>query len=144
MKICSWCNESKPLDDFSWKNKSKGTKSANCKSCQSNYAKTHYESNKGKYLSKSKVSNKKAVDQNREFLKEYLQNNPCVDCGYSDIRALQFDHKIPLNDSKAPRVPHMLRCSLEKIKEEISKCDVRCANCHVIRTRNQLGWNNYD
>jgi hypothetical protein len=30
--------------------------------------------------------------------------------------------------------------SLEAVMREVDKCDVRCANCHVIRTREQRGW----
>ena len=30
--------------------------------------------------------------------------------------------------------------SSEKIKKEIEKCDVRCANCHIKKTIKQLKW----
>jgi hypothetical protein len=30
--------------------------------------------------------------------------------------------------------------SIARIKEEIEKCDVRCANCHTRRTAHQFGW----
>lgn len=29
---------------------------------------------------------------------------------------------------------------LRAIKAEIAKCDVRCANCHTIKTREEAGW----
>ena len=38
-KICTKCGLEKPLDDFSWRNKSKGTKRSECKVCQSSYMK---------------------------------------------------------------------------------------------------------
>ena len=30
--------------------------------------------------------------------------------------------------------------SLQKIQEEITKCEVVCANCHRIRTATRAGW----
>jgi hypothetical protein len=30
--------------------------------------------------------------------------------------------------------------ALKKIKEEIAKCQVLCANCHAMRTAEQFNW----
>lgn len=144
MKLCTCCGVKKSLDEFSWKNKSKGIKSSHCKSCHSQYSKQHYRNNVDVYVAKAKVSTEKAIQANRDFLRDYLKSHPCVDCGYSDIRALQFDHIEMLNSAKSVRVPNLIKGSLDRIKEELSKCEVRCANCHMIRTRRQLGWNHYD
>lgn len=58
----------------------------------------------------------------------------CVDCGYrAHWDALEFDHA---DDSKKKTtVASLMYASWKVIKEEISKCVVRCANCHAIRTR---------
>lgn len=60
---------------------------------------------------------------------EYLATHPCVDCGESDQRVLEFDH---VRGTKLMAVATMLsRCaSIEKVFDEINKCEVRCANCH--------------
>ena len=57
----------------------------------------------------------------------------CADCGYSaHAQALQFDH---LGD-KFMNVSDMIRSDYgwETIKEEMSKCVIRCANCHAVVT----------
>lgn len=78
-------------------------------------------------------------ERNRLAVAHYLSENPCVDCGESDIDVLQFDHREMLNDSTAPRVSQLIRkASLERVFAEIALCDVRCASCHQIRTREQL------
>ena len=63
---------------------------------------------------------------------DYLNEHPCVDCGEADPLALTFDH---LRDKKYS-ISTMLSNAYgwELIKEEISKCEVRCANCHNKKT----------
>ena len=68
--------------------------------------------------------------RNRYFVKTHLANNPCEDCGESDIIVLQFDHVEP-GRSIARLASKSV--SLETIKIEIAKCEIRCANCHVRR-----------
>lgn len=66
----------------------------------------------------------------------------CVDCGYAaHAVALQFDH---LGD-KRMNVSDMIRSdySWESIKEEIAKCQVRCANCHSVITAHRKSENLY-
>ena len=58
----------------------------------------------------------------------------CIDCGYAEHAvALQFDH---VNDDKKMNVSDMIRSdySWVTIKEEIDKCEVRCSNCHAVKT----------
>lgn len=66
----------------------------------------------------------------RDFLKQYLSTHPCVDCGFSDVRALEFDH---VRGTKGFTVTQHYDYSREKILAEIAKCEIRCSNCHRIR-----------
>ncbi|CAN5371720.1 hypothetical protein BH10ACT7_BH10ACT7_22060 [soil metagenome] len=61
----------------------------------------------------------------------------CVDCGNRDIRVLEFDH---VTGEKIASVGHMVRygSSVNALKEEIAKCEVRCRNCHAIVTLSRL------
>ena len=76
----------------------------------------------------------------RAFLLGYAQRTGCKDCGLSDPRVLEFDHRE--QTSKVHAVAHMVSFSYsyERIIAEIDKCEVRCANCHKLRTGIQLDW----
>ena len=92
-------------------------------------ARRHYLKNKDKMIARAKkysveISKPKA----KKFIKDYLTNNPCVDCGETDPIVLEFDHirdkKMNIGDAVGKG------CSIETIQKEINKCEVRCANCH--------------
>jgi hypothetical protein len=71
--------------------------------------------------------------ENRQRLYAYLSEHPCVDCGETDVRVLEFDH---VRDNKSANIAGLLNnaVSWSTIEKEIAKCDVRCANCHRIKT----------
>ena len=59
----------------------------------------------------------------------------CKDCGYNTSPyALQFDH---IGDEKKGSVSNLIRSDYcwDTVKTEISKCEVVCANCHAVRTK---------
>ena len=76
---------------------------------------------------------KSCKNRNRQIVTEYLQTHPCVDCGNTDIRVLEFDH---IKGEKLGNVSHGVHrtWSEEKLLNEIAKCEVRCCNCHRIVT----------
>lgn len=79
-----------------------------------------------------KASLKRAERQ--RWLNEIKLKAGCVDCGYkAHPAALDFDHR----DPKLKKM-EISRCAgtanKNTLMAEISKCDVRCANCHRIRT----------
>ena len=45
-KICSKCGKELPLDQFNWRDKSKGTRRADCKTCHTNFMKQKYKEKK--------------------------------------------------------------------------------------------------
>lgn len=78
--------------------------------------------------------------KNRQKALEYLECHPCVDCGEKNPIVLDFDHvrgKKLFNVGRAISGSHR---SWKAIMSEIEKCDVRCANCHRIRTATQFNW----
>lgn len=73
-------------------------------------------------------------------LKEWMieiKSNPCTDCGQRfPVCCMDFDH---VRDAKAYNIGSMFahHYSKELIEEELAKCELVCANCHRIRTRNR-------
>ncbi len=64
---------------------------------------------------------------------EYL-GGVCKDCGYkTDLRALEFDH-VPEPRRGGYAIGHYLTYTWVKLKEQLDKCELVCANCHAIRT----------
>lgn len=62
----------------------------------------------------------------------------CVDCGYREHpAALQFDHRDPATKHRwaggGSLAQHITRRWTD-VLAEVEKCDVRCANCHAVRT----------
>jgi len=78
---------------------------------------------------KIKASVKKRQERNRKYVQNYKMSRSCSICGYNKCAsALDFHH----NGDKEFAIAHIVNSnwSLEKIKEEIKKCIVLCANCH--------------
>lgn len=101
---------------------------------QKNYMKKHYQENKQYYKDKALARNKKVRQELMAFVNRYKMLVGCVDCGYKQHPvALQLDH---VRGEKIQAISTMISrcCSKQLIKEEIRKCEVRCANCHAIVT----------
>ena len=102
------------------------------KSDQAEYCKRHYKKYKPIYIKRSRIAKTKAIKRNRKFIDEYLRSHPCTDCGFKDIRCLEFDHI--KNKFKPISLMVQNGSSIKNIEKEIEKCEVRCANCHRIKT----------
>lgn len=99
---------------------------------QRKYIKEHYRKNKEYYKEKATLRNKKIYKQTTAFINRYKLWKGCVDCGYKNHpQALHFDH---ISGLKLNNVSSLKNYSLKKVKEEIRKCCVRCANCHAVVT----------
>ena len=129
---CTACGKLKELSKFAFKNKKKNQLRGKCKKCQNVYQRWHYRENRDYYLRKIAKNQKKHRERNRLFVNKYLSENPCVDCNETDIVVLEFDH---IRGEKILEICKLIHrpVSLKKLKIEIKKCDVRCANCHKKR-----------
>jgi hypothetical protein len=135
-KRCSTCKRVQPVSAFNARNAAKDGLQARCRDCAAEW----YQRNRDQHLRNVAARNERVRLRNRELLLEYLQSHSCVDCGETDIRCLEFDHRDP--SSKRAMVTRLAALSFDwaKVLEEIAKCDVRCTNCHRKRTAEMLGW----
>lgn len=131
LKICSKCNIPKVLDAFYLRKKNGTARHSHCIECSTKTQRLWRLNNsercrtikKNTYLKNPKVL----------YIKQYLNTTPCVDCGNSDVRVLQFDHVRDFKQDNVSLMSRHSKYSLEDIVREIAKCEVRCANCHIIR-----------
>jgi len=132
-KKCSCCKNDKPISDF---NKNRSTKDglhSSCRPCkkamQKNWYLTHIKDHKKNVA----VNKKKHLAIKRTKVAEYLSQHPCVDCGEDNVVVLDFDH---VRGQKKNDVSRLVSNGLswEVVQKEIEKCEVRCANCHRIKT----------
>ena len=110
-KICSKCGIEKPITQFykhGFNSKGEQTYRSDCKECQRKY-------------------DLKRLNQRIELVNS--QKNQCVKCGETDKSKLHFHHIDP--SKKEFTIGRMRNYSLEKIQQEIDKCIVLCANCHM-------------
>lgn len=139
MKICTKCNFDypAPLEDFF--NKKHDTKDGfqhRCKKCIAEFHKEHYQQRTKYYKNKARKHNAKYRKRNLQFMVDYLKEHPCIDCGETDPVILEFDHRA----DKDCNISAMTTLSLKRVREEIAKCDVRCANCHRRKTAIQFNY----
>lgn len=81
----------------------------------------------GKIMCNSCVTNRRRFEKKKKAV-DYL-GGKCIDCGYNKcIEALEFDHT---GHSKKEFTISGNHCiSWDRLKVELDKCELRCANCH--------------
>lgn len=134
MKRCVTCKTEKPLDEFNKLAKSLDGKQPRCRDCHKRMYLANRESHIARVNARSKKVRKKLLDYVWE-----LKRKPCSDCGMSyHPVAMDFDH---VRGVKSRDIGKLIQRepSLERLHEEIDKCDLVCANCHRVRTFTRSG-----
>lgn len=98
--------------------------------------------NRARHIKHNGGTSRRLIERNRQFVTDHLLGNPCVDCGNSDIRVLEFDH---VRGVKSGTISELWSggMSIGRIQTEIDKCEVVCANCHRIRTGDRGGFHRH-
>lgn len=117
-KICTGCNAEKEISEF-YKRADRKNGYSSCKSCFSKYCIERWQERKIKAI-------------------EY-KGGECVDCHLSHPQypaaIFEFHHLDP--NQKDTDWTKLRLTSWEKIKTELDKCVLLCANCHRIRHHNE-------
>jgi hypothetical protein len=114
LKTCRYCHKQYPETDFGVAATlpNKVYRRQKCRHC---YRKTK----------------KLLITRQRKWVKEYKIQKKCERCGISDFRVLDFHHSSPrkkdfnISDFR-------YKAGFSKLKEEVEKCSLLCANCHRI------------
>lgn len=125
-KICNVCGQEKPLTEFNFRDKRKGTYRAQCKECLHRRKNELYQLKyKERYKDKLKENKRKRRTIIRDLIKQ-LKSCGCLICGETDACCLDFHH---LRD-KSFSICENPDISKSLLMKEIEKCIVLCANCH--------------
>lgn len=127
LKECSKCHKILSWDNFRWKNKALNKKHSQCKECEKQADKKHYQESL-----KRRESVRATTDFQKQRNIELVENakqKGCQKCG--DMRKYVLDFHHINSETKINDIAHMIKSSSEKtLLQEIDKCVLLCANCH--------------
>lgn len=114
-KRCSGCGHFKPVTAFNKLARAKDGLQPQCRSCQAEY----FRDNREQIMPMIRARKERVHQESVRYVKAYLGEHPCVDCGETDLIVLYFDH---VRGEKLASVSKMVRevWSLRRIKEEIA------------------------
>ena len=140
MKICTICKKQKPNSGFNKNSSRYDGLQTECIECGKAKSKKYYEKNKKKMVTQINHSRVERLAEIREKFFFLLKTCYCIDCGEQNPVVLDFDHREP--SDKKHEVSKMVHdgYSWKNILKEINKCDVRCSNCHRIKTAKDQNW----
>lgn len=129
----------KKLTQFNFKDKAQGRLNARCKMCTRKGIMAAYYKKRNYYIERAAIRRLKQRRMGARFLRDYLLQHSCVDCHNNNPLVLQFDH---VRGAKKLEVGMMAAYgyAINTIIAEIEKCEVRCANCHAIKTARERGY----
>lgn len=141
MKKCSKCGLRKQLKNFYRRKRGlrAGEYYEKCKECYKIRGRNYYTNNRERQLELAKKRKLRYIDERKEFLRK-IKDKPCLDCGKKyPAWIMDFDHRD--EKDKVASISFLAFRKLvkfDKIKAEIAKCDLVCANCHRDRTYKRL------
>ena len=96
------------------------------------YYRSH-EANKAKLRDRSRARGERWMEAKITLIAHL--GGACVDCGNTDPRVLQFDHvDIAAKTSGLPDLVRRRGMDSPLVWAEAAICELRCANCHAIKT----------
>jgi hypothetical protein len=100
-----------------------------CKSCRKVYDAAYHARNRVHLVAQKR----RRLDELVAWMRS-LKDQPCVDCGGTfHPAAMTFDH-LPGVEKRSYIATLARRTSIARMRSEIEKCELVCANCHAVRT----------
>ncbi len=92
----------------------------------------HYYANRQHYIEK----NYRRREELRKYVRDLKMSTACKDCGESyPYYVMDFDHL----ENKEFSISRLVYANNKtKLRFELEKCEIVCANCHRIRTYERL------
>lgn len=136
-RTCSRCGQRKPTTDFPLRRRDGARRQSHCRACKAAYQADWYAENRARHILAVEATRRARLERNRRLVRE-AKDRPCADCGQRyPPYVLDFDH---VRGQKSWAIASQVRdATLERLREEIAKCDVVCANCHRERTYGPRG-----
>lgn len=125
------CGQRKPAAEFAWRRKARGQRDNYCRACRADYKRQHYAAHRERYVANAVRRKRTTAAERASLLVAFFRDRPCADCGESDPLVLEFDHLAHKSFNIAKGIRDH---SWQSVLDEISKCEVVCANCHRRRT----------
>lgn len=137
MRVCPRCGLEKALTDFHKNYQRPDGCQIYCKPCRKVYDHDYYERTQQR-LNERRRETRKAFSRARGQWLRSLKNGPCADCGgVFPPESMEWDH-LP-GSIKLGEISTTLRARQAAIVlAEIAKCELVCANCHAVRTRDRI------
>jgi hypothetical protein len=95
------------------------------------YNRQYYKQNREKLLKRQAEKNRRFSKTRRKWLVDYKKTLKCVRCDESHPATLTFHHREDADKQFEIGNAIKLGIGLDRLKAEIGKCDVLCANCHA-------------
>jgi hypothetical protein len=123
-RVCQTCGHLQSIGNFRNKN------SRQCKSCVNARSSTYRTKNPEAYKIAVRKNKNKLLNQIAEYKK-----GPCIDCGFVGHHTqMEFDHRDGADKTMSVSQLLSRHASIERVIEEVQKCDLICSNCHRLRT----------
>ena len=132
-RLCAMCGLWKPQSDF---HESRTGQFSYCRECRRAYDRRYYhERGKQSRLARRRLSAKAA----RAWMASIKEGVPCADCGQVfPVWVMHWDH-LPGYEKVGSISTLVTSRRRTLILAELKKCELVCANCHVLRTISRAG-----
>ncbi|MEX1178578.1 MAG: hypothetical protein WEB09_08960 [Nitriliruptor sp.] len=131
---CPRCEQRLPLDAFGWRDAEHRRRQSFCRPCEREAWRTWYakSENRARHLAQLRERRARRRAELVAMVREF-KARPCADCGRRyPPEVMDLDHVRGDKLGDLSRLVHT--AGRRTVVDELTKCDVVCANCHRQRT----------